>query len=412
MTSWGRLPMNAVDRRSGAHSLDGDWRFQLLPAPDAPVGGPGRGGRARRLDHAGHRRPAAVHERPDAVARVPPRSRPRPIRPGVYEREVDVPAEWAGRRIVLQVGAAESVLLVHVDGRPVGVSKDSHLAAEFDLTASCAPAGGAVVRLTVVKWSDASHIEDQDQWWHGGITRSVLLYATDPLHLADVTVRARCDGDLRVDCQVRDAGGALPEGWYVSGELDGPAGSTQDAEFDRSTPRTSGSPTSSARPGCATRVPERPHLDRRDARAVRPDRPAAPRRRHGRRHLAPPRRLPRGRDRGQRPAGQRRARADPGRQPARLRPAARARPSPPERYARRPVGDEAVRVQRRAHVALPERPGPARRSRDELGLYVIDEADIECHAYAHHVARRARATRPRSSTGSRGWCAATRTTRA
>ena len=32
-----------------------------------------------------------------------------------------------------QVGAAESVLLVHVDGRPVGVSKDSHLAAEFDL---------------------------------------------------------------------------------------------------------------------------------------------------------------------------------------------------------------------------------------------------------------------------------------
>ena len=53
---------------------------------------------------------------------------------GVYEREVDVPAEWAGRRIVLQVGAAESVLLVHVDGRPVGISKDSHLAAEFDLT--------------------------------------------------------------------------------------------------------------------------------------------------------------------------------------------------------------------------------------------------------------------------------------
>ena len=40
---------------------------------------------------------------------------------GVYEREVDVPAEWAGRRIVLQVGAAESVLLVHVDGKPAGV---------------------------------------------------------------------------------------------------------------------------------------------------------------------------------------------------------------------------------------------------------------------------------------------------
>ncbi|WP_425336483.1 hypothetical protein, partial [Streptomyces afghaniensis] len=38
VTSWGRLPMSAVDRRAGAVSLDGDWRFQLLPAPDAPLG--------------------------------------------------------------------------------------------------------------------------------------------------------------------------------------------------------------------------------------------------------------------------------------------------------------------------------------------------------------------------------------
>ncbi len=34
VTSWGRLPMNAVDRREEAVSLDGRWRFQLLPAPD------------------------------------------------------------------------------------------------------------------------------------------------------------------------------------------------------------------------------------------------------------------------------------------------------------------------------------------------------------------------------------------
>lgn len=133
---------------------------------------------------------------------------------------------------MLQVGAAESVLLVHVDGRPVGISKDSHLAAEFDLTDVVRPGERSVVRLTVVKWSDASHIEDQDQWWHGGITRSVLLYATDPLYLADVTVRAAYDGDLRVDCRVRDTRGALPEGWYVSGDLDGRL-LAQDTEFDR-----------------------------------------------------------------------------------------------------------------------------------------------------------------------------------
>ncbi|MER6122449.1 glycoside hydrolase family 2 TIM barrel-domain containing protein [Streptomyces sp. NPDC001795] len=232
VTSWGRLPMNAVDRRSGALCLDGDWRFQLLPAPDAPLAEawsssyvPGvwtLQGTDDLPQYTNVRMP---------FAEFPPAS-PAANPTGVHEREVDVPAEWAGRRIVLRIGAAESVLLVHVDGRPVGISKDSHLAAEFDLSGVVRPGERAVVRLTVVKWSDASHIEDQDQWWHGGITRSVLLYATDPLHLADVTVRARLDGELQVDCRVRDTGGALPEGWYVSGELEGHL-LAQDEEFDR-----------------------------------------------------------------------------------------------------------------------------------------------------------------------------------
>ncbi|MFD3496730.1 glycoside hydrolase family 2 TIM barrel-domain containing protein [Streptomyces sp. NPDC058678] len=232
VTSWRRLPMNATDRRAGALKLDGDWRFQLLPAPDAPL-----------TDAWSSAYVPGVWTMQDTDdlpqytnVRMPYTEFP-PLSPadnptGVYERTVDVPAEWAGRRFVLQVGAAESVLLVHVDGRPVGISKDSHLAAEFDLTEVVHAGERAVVRLTVVKWSDASHIEDQDQWWHGGVTRSVLLYATDPLHLADVTVRAGRYGDLRVDCRVRDAGGALPEGWYVSGELDGQL-LTQDGEFDR-----------------------------------------------------------------------------------------------------------------------------------------------------------------------------------
>jgi beta-galactosidase len=232
LTSWGRLPMNAVDRRSGALPLDGDWRFRLLPAPDAPVGGawsssyvPGAWTMQDTDDL-----PQYTNVRMP-FPQFPPHS-PEANPTGVHERELDVPAEWAGRRIVLQVGAAESVLLVHLDGRPVGVSKDSHLAAEFDLTHLVRPGSPSTLRLTVVKWSDASHIEDQDQWWHGGITRSVLLYTTDPLHLADVTVRASQGGDLRVDCRVRDTGGTLPEGWYVSGELDG-LPLAQDAEFDR-----------------------------------------------------------------------------------------------------------------------------------------------------------------------------------
>ncbi|NMI62343.1 MULTISPECIES: glycoside hydrolase family 2 TIM barrel-domain containing protein [unclassified Streptomyces] len=232
VTSWGRLPMNAVDRRAGALSLDGSWRFQLLPTPTSA---PGLAWSS--LQVPGSWTTQDTDDLPQYTNFTMPWGEFPPTSPdanptGVYEREVDVPAEWAGRRIVLQVGAAESVLLVHVDGRPVGVSKDSHLAAEFNLSDVVRPGERASLRLTVVKWSDASHLEDQDQWWHAGITRSVLLYATDPLWLADVTLRTRCDGGLRVDCHVRDAGGALPEGWYVTGELDGQL-LTQDAEYER-----------------------------------------------------------------------------------------------------------------------------------------------------------------------------------
>ena len=53
------------------------------------------------------------------------------------------------------------------------------------------------LELTVVKWSDATYIEDQDQWWHGGITRSVYLYATGPVYLAAVGVTAGLADDFQ-----------------------------------------------------------------------------------------------------------------------------------------------------------------------------------------------------------------------
>ena len=120
---------------------------------------------------------------------------------GVYERDVRGPAGLGGRRIVLHVGAAESVLIVAVNGDDIGVSKDSHLAAEFDVTGRRRP-GPEHPALTVVKWSDATYVEDQDQWWHGGITRSVFLYATGPVHLADIGAIGRsrattCDRHAR-----------------------------------------------------------------------------------------------------------------------------------------------------------------------------------------------------------------------
>ncbi|MFJ6631846.1 glycoside hydrolase family 2 TIM barrel-domain containing protein [Streptomyces sp. NPDC091376] len=221
--------MSAVDRREGSVALDGTWRFQLLPAPGAPLGeewgeAPVPGCWTMHdpsdLPHYTNVRMPFPHHPPFVPDDNPT---------GVYERDIEIPAEWAGRRTVLHVGAAESVLIAEIDGRQIGIGKDSHLASEFDITGAVTPGQRHTLRLTVVKWSDASHIEDQDQWWHGGITRSVRLHSTDALYLDDVAVRAQQDGTLRVDCRVR---GPLTDGWTVSGELEGYGNLTRDTAHD------------------------------------------------------------------------------------------------------------------------------------------------------------------------------------
>jgi len=141
---------------------------------------------------------------------------------GLYRTEFAVPSPWRGRRIVLQLGGAESVAMVWLNGSFVGMSKDSRLAAEFDLTPHLADRTN-VLAVMVVRWSDATWIEDQDHWFHAGLHRSVSLYATEATHLADVAVTAGLDDDrttgaLAVD--VRLGGPPTPEGWTVEARVE------------------------------------------------------------------------------------------------------------------------------------------------------------------------------------------------
>jgi beta-galactosidase len=205
-------------------ALDGRWRFQLLHTPEEEPATPWS-----EVDVPGCWTMQGFFDLPHYTNVQMPFPGDPPHLPdvnptGVYERDFEVPADWvAGRRVVLHVGAAESVLIATVNGQPVGISKDSHLAAEFDVT-DVVRTGSNAISLRVVKWSDATYIEDQDEWWHGGITRSVFLYATPRIHLADVRVNAGLADDLRTgtfellaDVDFGDA----PEesGWTIEAKL-------------------------------------------------------------------------------------------------------------------------------------------------------------------------------------------------
>jgi len=180
-------------------SLDGTWNFRYLERPEhTPVGFADRESGVNDVDSEwsqievpgcwtmqGWGRPQYTNVIMPFSGRPPKVPDANPT--GLYRRTFSLPSTWNGRRIVLHVGAAESVLYAYVNGIAVGMSKDSRLPCEFDVTAFMRR-GRNTIAFMVVKWSDASHIEDQDQWWMGGIHRSVYLYSTGVTHLADVHV--------------------------------------------------------------------------------------------------------------------------------------------------------------------------------------------------------------------------------
>jgi beta-galactosidase len=230
LTAENRLQMHSVPHPD-RFVLDGRWRFQLLHTPEeglaaswSEVDVPGCWTMSGSVDPLGGFFDLPHYTNVQMPFSGNPPELPETNPTGVYERDFELPAQWlAGRRIVLHVGAAESVLIAGVNGQHVGVSKDSHLAAEFDVTNVVRP-GANSISLQVVKWSDATYIEDQDQWWHGGITRSVCLYATPRVHLADVRVNAGLTDDLRTGTFELladvDFDGTEPQaGWSIEARL-------------------------------------------------------------------------------------------------------------------------------------------------------------------------------------------------
>ncbi|GAT32676.1 beta-galactosidase [Terrimicrobium sacchariphilum] len=142
---------------------------------------------------------------------------------GVYVREVRIPRDWKGRRVVIHFGGAESVLFLYVNGKAVGFGKDCRLPSEFDITDFVKVGRVNTIAAVVVKWSDATFIEDQDQWWMGGLHREVYLYSTAPVHIADVFAKGKLDEEYEdglLDITVRAGFPGSPEaGWKVAVQL-------------------------------------------------------------------------------------------------------------------------------------------------------------------------------------------------
>ncbi|WP_050996065.1 glycoside hydrolase family 2 TIM barrel-domain containing protein [Catenovulum agarivorans] len=114
---------------------------------------------------------------------------------GLYYTTFNINDEWHKRRTILHVGAAESVLAIWLNGTFIGLNKCSRLPAEFDLE-NALKKGENILAAMVVQWSDASFIEDQDHWWMAGIFREVFLRSTPKVNIEDLFIKPVLNDDF------------------------------------------------------------------------------------------------------------------------------------------------------------------------------------------------------------------------
>ncbi|MBP5339076.1 MAG: beta-galactosidase [Prevotella sp.] len=229
-------------------SLDGQWRFHWQPTPDGlPVGFSDIG-----FDDsawalfpvpgdwevcAGQPRYGTpIYSSSGYTFRIdPPRVMGEPKRDytafternptAIYRRTFTVPDGWQGQEVFLRLGAVGSAFYVWVNGRLVGYSQGAMEPAEFRITNHLLkqPAQQQLT-LQVLKYCDGSYLEDQDMWRLAGIHRSISLFATPKIRLRDVGVRTLLDGDYRdarlvVHPELEVTGGQRGEGYRVEARL-------------------------------------------------------------------------------------------------------------------------------------------------------------------------------------------------
>ena len=137
---------------------------------------------------------------------------------GQYRRTFTLPADWtASGQTFLRFEGVMSAFYVWVNGRRAGYSQGSMEPSEFNIT-PYVQAGENRIAVEVYRYSDGSYLEDQDFWRFGGIHRDVLLYHTPDVRLTDFTVRTLPDADyrdftLQIDPEFAVYGGERGEGY-------------------------------------------------------------------------------------------------------------------------------------------------------------------------------------------------------
>lgn len=115
---------------------------------------------------------------------------------GCYQKSFTIPADWKDKNITLHFGGVSSAYKLWINGKFAGYAEDSFLPSEFNITPYL-QSGENIISVWVIRWSDGSFLEDQDQWRMSGIHREVYLMAEPKMRIADFFYQTKLDKDYK-----------------------------------------------------------------------------------------------------------------------------------------------------------------------------------------------------------------------
>ncbi|MBQ8357694.1 MAG: DUF4981 domain-containing protein [Clostridia bacterium] len=115
---------------------------------------------------------------------------------GLYIRDFEMPAATLEKkRIYINFEGVDSCFYLFVNNKFAAYSQVSHMTSEIDIT-DYLTAGTNTVAVVVLKWCDGSYLEDQDKFRFSGLFREVYLLARDPVCIKDIDVRTALSDDF------------------------------------------------------------------------------------------------------------------------------------------------------------------------------------------------------------------------
>jgi beta-galactosidase len=235
-------------------SLNGQWKFHWSPTPEGRITGffttafNDQGWKTFSVpanwEVNGYGTPLYVSSgysfkiNPPRVTTTPPEKytayiERNPV--GQYRRSFVLPEEWKQNgQVFLRFDGVQSAFYVWVNGQKVGYSQGSMEPSEFNVTRFL-KSGGNQIAVEVYKYSDGSYLEDQDMWRLGGIHRDVTLFFTPSIRITDIAIKTLADKEYRdftleVDPELAVFGNENGKGYRVRAVIENLVNVTTSAE--------------------------------------------------------------------------------------------------------------------------------------------------------------------------------------